>query len=291
MDRRAAAQQAKLVLYAFDMCEANWSQLTPPPDPRIAPDGWTLRAYISGADVSRQSGLTSTSTVMGMGDVHCYGFVAQDASGNFAVAIRGTKSLPEWIDDLDFLMVPHPVGGLVDRGFYNIYQSMQLHVLGGGPGWSPLASGMSALVGASPVTVLGHSLGSAISTYLTLDLRRLGLNASACLFASPKTGDSNFVNAFEQNVPNYDVFNYAHDLVPQLPPFDILHCSKYRDLLQAKIFNDDFSMAKICQDKACFHHLVCYMAMLDYPTYTEVMANMPTDDDIACAKCVLGKNA
>jgi hypothetical protein len=33
------------------------------------------------------------------------------------------------------------------------------------------------------------------------------------------------------------------------------------------------------------------MAMLDYPTYVEVMANMPTDDDIACAKCVLGKSA
>ncbi|MCX7275808.1 MAG: hypothetical protein NTZ15_00550 [Burkholderiales bacterium] len=75
-------------------------------------------------------------------------------------------------------------------------------------------------------------------------MRRLGLNASACLFTSPKTGDSNFVNAFRQNVPDYDAFNDAHDPVTQLPAFDILHCTRYRDLLQAKIFNGDIACAK-----------------------------------------------
>jgi hypothetical protein len=75
-------------------------------------------------------------------------------------------------------------------------------------------------------------------------LRRLGLNAGACLFASPTTSDSNFVNAFRQNVPDYDAFNDAHDPVTQLPAFDILHSSKCRDLLQAKIFNGDIACAK-----------------------------------------------
>ena len=53
-------------------------------------------------------------------------------------------------------------------------------------------------VGAGTVTVTGHSLGSALATYLTLDVAvGLGDRATACLFASPRTGDAAWVELFD----------------------------------------------------------------------------------------------
>src|SRR6202034_4599795 len=68
------------------------------------------------------------------------------------------------------------------------------------------------------VTIVGHSLGAALATYLTLDLTRAGLRArvSACLFASPRTGNQPFVTLFDQTIADYRLFNYMLDIVPRV---------------------------------------------------------------------------
>jgi triacylglycerol lipase len=73
-------------------------------------------------------------------------------------------------------------------------------------------------MGADTVTVCGHSLGSAIATYLSFDVAKLlGARASACLFASPRTGGQIWTAAYAAQVSTYRLVNYVLDVVPYVP--------------------------------------------------------------------------
>lgn len=296
MDRMTAAPYALLVMYAWDMCDINPRQIPPQIDPRIKATGWNVVGFISGSDDIWVSGLGLRSTMIGASDDQrsqvCYGYVAQrtvEGQDQCVVAIRGTDGAQEWGDDLDFLMMnhPNPKAGLVDQGFWEIYSTMQFHGLDGAPP-VPLALGIRQLTAANPPMVLGHSLGSALATYLTLDLNLQGCKASACLFASPKTGNKTFVEFFETQVSNYDLFNYARDVVPTVPKCDVLHFSVYYALQQAKTIPADCSSFAVQDNPLCNHHLICYTALLDPSAYKQAMADPAcTPDDRHCALCVL----
>jgi len=300
MDRLTAAPYALLVMYAWDMCDINPRQIPPQVDPRIAEAGWNVVGFISGSDDIIVSGLGLRSAMLGASDDQrsrvCYGYVAQRNVGGqdqFVVAIRGTDGAQEWGDDLDFLMINHPnsKAGLVDQGFWDIYKTLQFQGMDGQPPVT-LAAGISQLTAANPAMVLGHSLGSALATYLTLDLNLSGCHSSACLFASPRTGNKTFVDFFETQVSNYDLFNYARDVVPTVPKCDVLHFSDYYPLLQAKTIPANCSIFGIRDNPLCNHHLICYTALLDPSAYQQAM-NDPdrTSDDIKCAQCVLQGSA
>ena len=60
--------------------------------------------------------------------------------------------------------------------------------------------------------------------YQLADANSLGAaRVGAIMYASPKLGDHNFVDAFDSRVTNYTVINFEHDVVPRVPPFDITH--------------------------------------------------------------------
>jgi hypothetical protein len=70
---------------------------------------------------------------------------------------------------------------LVEQGFWTLYASMQLI----GPTGAALGALAPAITNAAGstgmVTVVGHSFGPALATYLTLDLARGGLGACLCM--------------------------------------------------------------------------------------------------------------
>lgn len=101
-----------------------------------------------------------------------FGFVARDAAGAVFVAIRGTTSLDEWIDDFDAVLVN--VGGFsVAEGFQHVFESL-------------LPSLRAALAPADDVCFIGHSLGAAIALLAAASFR-----AEACVvFEAPRVGDA-----------------------------------------------------------------------------------------------------
>ena len=290
MDRYTAATYAPLIMYAWDMCDKSLHQIPPEVDPRIAAKGWGIVGFLSAGDDIVKAGTSIRSTLMGTGDRVSYGYVAT-RNDEMVVVIRGTDGAEEWADDLDFLMQRHTtsgVPGLVDQGFFGIYATMQFHPLNKPDPGQPVVQAIKGVAGANQVRVLGHSLGAAIATYLTLDLNLAGSPASACLFASPQTGDQDFVDYFEDKVSNYDLFNYERDLVPQVPKFDLLHLSTYEPLHQAKTIPVSGTAATVNDDPKCNHHLICYTALLDPAAYLAEMGNPGlVQDDRDCAKCVL----
>lgn len=288
MDRNTAANYAPLIMYAWDMCDAHLHNIPPAVDPRITQKGWMVVGFLSAGDDIYTAGDSIRTTILGAGDRVCYGYVAT-RNDEMVVVIRGTDGAQEWGDDLVFLMQKHSnpaVPGLVDKGFFSIYSTMQFHPVGSNSGL-PVVQGLKEVVGNNQIRVLGHSLGAAIATYLTLDLNLVDCAASACLFASPRTGNQDFVTFFESTVNNYDLFNYERDIVPTIPKWDVLHFSFYRDLIQAKTIPTDGSTTTITDNPLCNHHLICYTALLDSVVYRNEMANINlTDDDCNCAKCI-----
>lgn len=271
-----AASLGLLLTYAMDMYEADLASLAPTPDPRLT--NWKIVGYLTAVDsIFRQS------KTIDVGGTVYYGFVAQliGKPNVFVAVVRGTNGILEWIEDAEFISMPHPAGGQVERGFYGVYGSMQYRPIGGDI--LPAARGIANAVGLGSLTVLGHSLGSALATYLTFDLAhesKLGARVQGCFFASPRTGNTEFVRVFDQRVQTYQLFNYELDVVPRVP-----RGSGYADLPRVVWIEGDNSQAKIRFDLGCHHHIVCYCSMLDFRL--QDWAQMPVLDR-SCTSCIKG---
>jgi len=191
------------------------------------------------------------------------GILAQnDANANDVVlAIRGTLDIWEWVQDAKFLLrdFPRVTGsGLTEDGFTDMYLSFSMDpaVDHGDAG----ATFYSELIGLIPptaqVTVVGHSLGSALATLMALDLAANSkLPVTLYTLASPRVGDLTFSHVFNNAVPNaYRVANRL-DIVPKVPPpLMYFHVGDETELIPPKSLKFDLG---------CEHHLTSYFNMLN----------------------------
>ena len=151
------------------------------------------------------------------------GLVLQaDGTGEVAVAIRGTEGILEWVHDADFLLVPCPflVGsGHTEGGFTAMYLSLAIEASPGSPSLAQSLASLPYPQPATSLTICGHSLGGALATLLALDVAANTPFTSPNVFtyASPRTGDADFANTYNQVVKS--TFRVANriDLVPKLP--------------------------------------------------------------------------
>ena len=276
-----------LAMYAEDMYDAASGPLHPPADPRIAADGWNVVGYLTAQDaIIPTRGSPNRKLTVDHGKRVFYGFVARNVATptSYVAAVRGTEGMIEWVIDADFVPIPHPryPGARVEQGFWSIYQTMSLaDPVTGVTTFQNAAEGVEKLVGNGSIVVTGHSLGSALATFYVEDLaERLGARATACLFASPRTGDAVWAGIFDQNVTQYDLFNYVLDLVPHVPAG-----IGYTTLSRATILQPSTAQAGVRLDLLCDHHVICYCAMLDF-LQTSALPPNPLDADTRA--CILG---
>jgi triacylglycerol lipase len=281
-----AAQLASLGLYAWDMCDSEWGNTAPALDPRILADGWIVVGYLAGDDFIFEGPDTNEgggSTLRNTPDEQvCYGFLAKNQGGDFVAVVRGTDKIQEWADDFapSRTAPDAPLQGLVELGFYEVFKSMVYLGLGSGAP-SVLADGVVAAVGSANLTVVGHSLGSALGIFLTAELvaaKNLG-GVDACFFAVPKPGNRDFADYFDTLVKDYLVIDYTHDIAHDLPPG-----SAYENLPHRDVIDMVPGGPVIAPDLLCCHHLVSYIALLDMDEFNRVKAaSLPMDrGDLAC---------
>lgn len=151
------------------------------------------------------------------------GFVAQmpGPGDRCIVSFRGSLKLQNWVEDSFALILKWPEGGAdwcpgcyVYGGFKLAYEGLR----------SQLHEAVKDLKCQS-VDVAGHSLGAALATLATLDLRA-GMKLrveKVYTFGSPRVGDAAFARAYvdaagRQGVapPEWRVVHY-HDPVPRVP--------------------------------------------------------------------------
>ncbi len=282
-----SAQRALLAMYAEDMYNpAEADALNPPLDPR-ASDSWRIVGYLTAANA-----LFSAQTIQ-LGERVYFGFLANSIAtpSQYVAVVRGTESAIEWLENLEGLLVPHPLAGQVEQGFFSIYQSLRYSAAGAGTLARAQAEGDTAgavgIAAALPpnasLTVIGHSLGSALGTYLLCDLAQIAprqFSLDACLIASPHAGDRTFVERVDHDAPLYKVYNYIFDIVPHVPPSLPLGFG-FQPLPKATWITSNDAQARINNDLLCNHHAFCYAAMLDYASVAGVVNPY--------SKCILRK--
>src|SRR3974390_411723 len=274
-----------LTMYAEDMYGAAVGSLNPPADQRVEAAGWSIVGYLTAQDALIPSKGAPLRTLQ-VDPRHrvFFGFLARNKTDptSYAVAIRGTQRLVAWVIDAEFMPIPHPrhAGAQVEQGFWNIYQTMSLaDPVSGITTHQNAAEGVEEVVGTGTVIVTGHSLGSALATYFAEDLaERLGPKVSACLFASPRTGDNAWVNIFNANVKDYRLLNYILDIVTHVPTIG------YATLPNQTMIEPSTAQAGIRLDVFCNHHIICYCAMIDYQ---QAMAAPTTPQAASCVSCIV----
>ena len=298
-----AAQVALLVMRAEDMFDllknaGQQSKLDPPLDAATGA-AYDLTGYLAGSDTLVEiDPITQKRRLRASGNTVFYGFVVSSKANphQFMAVIRGTGDLLEWIKDAEFSPVPHQLsGGHVEMGFDSIYQTLQYRPYPGGAFTGDWRRAAPAIAQAAPdgkVTVVGHSLGSTLATYLALELaagQQMGDRITTCMFASPRPGDTPFVDFFDATLTTYTLYNYSRDAVPMVPLL-----FGYSSLPRAVRITPDSAQANIRYNPllpldignlACQHHAVCYAAMLDY--HAADWAHLPPIDQ-ACVQCIVG---
>lgn len=147
------------------------------------------------------------------------GYVGADpVRSEIVVAFRGTKSVRNWVADLDFgtddcddLPVPEGSDCKVHSGFNEA--------------WNQVKNSTLALVDAArqaypnyTVVATGHSLGGAVATIAAAHLRAAGTPSALYTFGSPRVGNQGFVDfVAAQPGPQFRV-THANDPVPRVPP-------------------------------------------------------------------------
>lgn len=255
---QADARLGQLVPIAFDMYASSPESLTPAADPRLSPD-WVIRGYITAQDVI----LLKLSWLEVDAPRVCYGFLVESVvnPGQFVAVVRGTADMHEWVLDAKFAQVRHPAGGMVESGFYAVFESMRYVPAHGGRD-SQADIGIASAVGQGSLTVVGHSLGAALATFLTLDLATLhvlGDRLRGRFFASPRPGNQGFADVFAANVKDAVSYVSDRDLVPESPlGFGYLHLHCMQLMEHGK------TEAVITDSKACAHHIYSYLAQMDW---------------------------
>lgn len=152
-----------------------------------------------------------------------FGFALTSSSYNI-IGLRGTLSDFEWALDATIPQVPVPLIWYSDGkfqlakvhlGFLIFFAMLADQILAAAKQFNP----------ALPCLVTGHSLGGALAVLASPALRLLSSLQTVQMYsyAGPRVGDPIFVDAYNFFVPqSYRVVNLA-DMIPMLPPSQVLH--------------------------------------------------------------------
>jgi len=205
-----------------------------------------------------------------------FGFIAKaaDPANDFVVAIRGTDSIWEWLQDARFNRVTCPCAagaGESEDGFTDVYESLTTGTAGSGPRVVAALKTLLGPLGNATLAITGHSLGAALATLLALEVTESDAFATpeVITFASPLVGDPQFARTYDTEVPNtWRIANFV-DLVPKVPPanWGYVHVNQ---LFQV----NSFGKVKILP--ACCHHLTTYLYLL---SQLGPGGNFPVDAD------------
>jgi hypothetical protein len=129
---------------------------------------------------------------------------------NLYILFRGTLFDYEWKHDFNYIQTSTTIGpkkGKVHKGFQSMYLKYQPYIVSYINKYKPKV-----------LWVAGHSLGAALTVLTALDISTAVPTLNAYTFASPKVGNSDFVDAFNA-LPNVVLQQYINesDVVPWIP--------------------------------------------------------------------------
>lgn len=136
-----------------------------------------------------------------------FGFVAVRDDVAY-IAIRGTQSLDEWLEDFDASLTSFG-GYRVHAGFDRVYAGLIASI------WTALKTAGTEW---REICVIGHSLGAAVATLVAANVEEFARVPVSCIaFASPRVGDPAFCAKYGKKINLLRVTN-TKDIVTHVPP-------------------------------------------------------------------------
>jgi triacylglycerol lipase len=130
--------------------------------------------------------------------------IVRHTDDGLCIAFTGTENLDGWITDLDVTTVPVLRAGNIHRGFWLAWQAISGDVL--------------KAIGDQPVTLVGHSLGAALSVMAAVTLTLAGKPPVAVYgFEPPRVSTDIAIRTLLAKVPVH-LYKNGNDIVPDLPP-------------------------------------------------------------------------
>jgi triacylglycerol lipase len=130
--------------------------------------------------------------------------IVRTTAAGLCIAFPGTDNLDCWGTDFDVAPIDVPGIGEVHRGFWQATQAISVDVM--------------AAIGDKPVTLVGHSLGGAISILMAASLVLAGKPPAAVYaFEPPRVSPGLCVRTLLAKVPVH-LYKNGLDLVPDVPP-------------------------------------------------------------------------
>ena len=219
LNKRKAAEIAELVQFAYNMFDNHPNKLRPDPDPGIAARGYVLTHWLNATDqlfphfekIKRFYG---------------YLAVSKQDPGDIVFAIRGTRGAEEWLIDFSAIPVPFEPAkkkGHVAFGFQSIFTTFELVTAGSSMSLADALEQLNTGHRITSLTIIGHSLGSALATLTAAELTflnplQIGDKLNLWTFASPAVGLPDFAKSLDSMIKaSIRVWNVL-DSVPYLPP-------------------------------------------------------------------------
>jgi hypothetical protein len=279
MDLNKAIRYGQLVNAAYDIPTTDLgNKAGKTVDAGLGPNKATFEVLASiyaddlATDASKKKGAT--------GKVSIGLLLWQAATGEAVISIRGTEGLLEWFQDSKFGTEKCPFlaeGGETEDGFTDMYKSFAV----GTPSGPSVTASLATIFGTKQVnslTVCGHSLGGALATLQALDAAAKSKFKSPTVYtyASPRTGDGQFVSTYNRMIPN--TFRIANrvDVVPKLPlppPYD--HVLGLYGLTAIQILPPAILVEP---NPVCEHILETYLHLLSKLAGGEVLPLRPVCD-------------
>lgn len=175
------------------------------------------------------------------------GFVgAVPALKTIYVALRGSASVRNWIEDLEIMQTDYPSGGKVHRGFY-------YSALGVQPQIDAALAELGALYPLYDVVFTGHSYGAAAATLVAATSPKgtptYAHPIKVITFGEPRVGNAAFADYINGI---FEIHRHTHDrdMVPHLPPVSAGYWHHGREFFETNTSHIHPCVA-YAEDKSC----------------------------------------
>lgn len=204
------------------------------------------------------------------------GYLFQVSDNTFIIAYRGTNSTSDILTDIDFSQVSliansfsanSDMNVMVHRGFYNLWLEQK----------DAVKNTVSYFKPGDVIYVTGHSLGATTACFTALDLSHLlpkTVHLHLYLYAPPRAGNKNFVDALSKYVPNNWAISNKRDIVVNLPPptFSVLGTLWIYDDYKRTVILDIETGSMVDN-----HHVDTYMYAISNKADSKGQPRVPTD--------------